>query len=207
MNENINPDYGYSSAGPTWSNHYLWPVLEKILRKQNIQTERVFEVGCGSGATAKFMADMGLDVTGIDPSESGIEIANEAFPELKLHMGSAYDDLASMYGTYPLVVSLEVVEHCYYPREYARTIFNLLDEDGVAIISTPYHAYWKNLAMALAGKWDFHLTALWDGGHIKFFSMDTLTILVKEAGFSDVSFIRVGRIPALAKSMVAVVKK
>ncbi len=59
----------------------------------------------------------------------------------------------------------------------------------------------------MSGKLDSHFTALWDGGHIKFFSMATLTALLKEAGFSDVSFIRVGRIPILAKSMVAIVKK
>ncbi len=130
MNENINQDYGYNSAAPTWSNHYLWPVLTSILREKNIQSGRVFEVGCGSGATAKFMADMGFDVTGIDPSESGISLADEAFSDLKLHTGSAYDDLSSRYGTYPLVVSLEVVEHCFSPREYAKTIFDPLEEGG-----------------------------------------------------------------------------
>jgi 2-polyprenyl-6-hydroxyphenyl methylase/3-demethylubiquinone-9 3-methyltransferase len=54
---------------------------------------------------------------------------------------------------------------------------------------------------------DRHFTALWRGGHIKFFSMETLGQLLKEAGaIKNVRFIRVGRISALAKSMVAVVK-
>jgi 2-polyprenyl-6-hydroxyphenyl methylase/3-demethylubiquinone-9 3-methyltransferase len=65
----------------------------------------------------------------------------------------------------------------------------------------------KNLALAVAGKWDDHLTALWDGGHIKFFSERTLGLLLQEAGFKEISFIRVGRIPPLAKSLVAVVRK
>jgi 2-polyprenyl-6-hydroxyphenyl methylase/3-demethylubiquinone-9 3-methyltransferase len=79
--------------------------------------------------------------------------------------------------------------------------------EGVAVISTPYHGYWKNLAQALTGKMDGHFTALWDHGHIKFWSMRTLGELLREAGFVDVRFERVGRVPALAKSMVAVARK
>lgn len=54
---------------------------------------------------------------------------------------------------------------------------------------------------------DSHFTALWDHGHIKFWSMRTLGKLLQEAGFVDVRFERVGRTPALAKSMIAVARK
>ena len=74
----------------------------------------------------------------------------------------------------------------------------------MAIISTPYHGYWKNLALAITGKMDAHFTALWDHGHIKFWSMKTLSELLYEAGFVNIRFERVGRIPPLAKSMIAV---
>jgi 2-polyprenyl-3-methyl-5-hydroxy-6-metoxy-1,4-benzoquinol methylase len=105
------------------------------------------------------------------------------------------------------VVSLEVVEHCYDPRHFARTLYALVDDGGIAVISTPYHGYLKNLALAVAGKWDDHLGPLWDGGHIKFFSIATLRTLLADAGFRDIRFIRVGRIPPLAKSIVAVASK
>jgi len=100
-----------------------------------------------------------------------------------------------------------VVEHIYFPRKYAATVYDLLEPGCTAIISTPYHGYWKNLVMALSGKLDKHFTALWDHGHIKFWSMDTLGILLTEAGFVDIRFERVGRVPALAKSMIAIAKK
>ena len=149
----------------------------------------------------------GYEVTGIDPSEEGIAIAQEAFPELDLHRGSAYDDLAARFGQFPAVVSLEVVEHVYYPRKYASCVYDLLEENGIAIISTPYHGYWKNLALALTGKMDDHFGPLWTHGHIKFWSRDTLSQLLREAGFRDVAFRRVGRIPPLAKSMIAIATK
>jgi 2-polyprenyl-6-hydroxyphenyl methylase/3-demethylubiquinone-9 3-methyltransferase len=147
--------------------------------------------------------ELGYEVTGIDPSESGIEKANEAFPQLDLSLGTAYDDLAGRFGTFPIVLSLEVIEHCYSPRKFAQTAFDLLDEGGLVVISTPYHGYVKNLALSVLGRWDFHFGALNAGGHIKFFSRQTLGMLLADAGFGEVDFTRVGRIPLLARSMIA----
>jgi hypothetical protein len=61
--------------------------------------------------------------------------------------------------------------------------------------------------LALTGRMDNHFTALWDNGHIKFWSMDTLGELLREAGFVGVRFERVGRILPLAKSMIAIARK
>ena len=108
---------------------------------------------------------------------------------------------------FPIVISLEVVEHVYAPRDYAATLLSLVEPGGVAIVSTPYHGYLKNLALALAGAMDRHFTALWDHGHIKFWSMSTLEQLLREAGFGSIEFHRVGRIPQLAKSMIAVARR
>jgi 2-polyprenyl-6-hydroxyphenyl methylase/3-demethylubiquinone-9 3-methyltransferase len=109
--------------------------------------------------------------------------------------------------TLTVVISLEVVEHLYDPRSYTRNLFSLIEPGGTAIISTPYHGYWKNLALALTGKMDTHFHALWDHGHIKFWSIATMTSLLTEAGFSELRFLRVGRTPMLAKSMIAIARK
>lgn len=153
------------------------------------------------------LSQNGWDVTGADPSKEGIEQAHAAFPTLKLHHGSAYEDLPKKYGQFPVLLSLEVVEHVYAPRQYAETAYDLLCPGGTAIISTPFHGYWKNLTMALIGKMDAHFTALWDHGHIKFWSEKTLSALLTEAGFVEIRYQRVGRIPALAKSMIAIARK
>jgi len=205
--DSINTEYRYNSHEQTWSNQYLWEPLERLVLSERPSEQRIFEVGCGNGATANMLSTHGFTVTAIDSSSSGIEHAKSGYPHLIFEEGSAYDDLADKYGTFPIVVSLEVVEHVFWPRKYAKTIYDLLEPDGVAIISTPYHGYVKNLALALTGKLDFHFTALWDGGHIKFWSMKTLRSLLEEAGFTEIEFIRVGRIPPLAKSMIAVARK
>lgn len=161
------------------------------------------DLGCGGGATAAMVAELGYSVTAVDPSKTGIRVATAAYPAVRFAERSAYDDLSSEFGEFDAVISLEVIEHCYWPRLFAKTILSLLRPGGLAIISTPFHGYWKNLALAIAGKFDTHWSPLWDGGHIKFWSEKTLHALLDEVGLVDVEFQRVGRIPPLAKSMIA----
>lgn len=209
MMETDTTGYRYATAQAGHHHDYLLPTVLKALDGLSPPAggRRLFELGCGNGSMANALSQQGWDVTGVDPSVEGIVQAQNAYPHLKLAEGSAYDDLAGRYGQFPVVLSLEVVEHVYAPRNFARTVFDLLEDGGMAIVSTPYHGYWKNLALALSGKMDAHFTALWDHGHIKFWSMRTLGELLREAGFVDVRFERVGRVPALAKSMIAIVRK
>ena len=209
MNETEISGYRYTHSGLNTSHDILLPAVQRLLDSLNLPPakRRLFELGCGNGSVANVLTQLGWDVTGVDPSTEGIAQAQAAYPELKLATGSAYDDLAGQYDRFPVVLSLEVVEHVYAPRDYARTLFDLLSGGGTAILSTPYHGYWKNLALALTGKMDAHFTALWDHGHIKFWSRRTLSELLREAGFVDIRFERVGRVPALAKSMIAVARK
>lgn len=195
--------YRFGSSLPPHTHSYLWPIVEKIIEGQKPAERRVFDLGCGNGALASHLSETGCEVIGVDPSLDGIKQANEAYPHIKLENGNAYDDLAAKYGLFPVVTSLEVVEHVYAPRQYANTLFSITEPGGVAIVSTPYHGYWKNLALSISGKMDSHFTALWDHGHIKFWSIRTLGILLQEAGFVEIRFYRVGRIPMLAKSMIA----
>ena len=74
--------------------------------------------------------------------------------------------------------------------------------EASSIVTTPYHGYLKNLTIALANKMDYHLSALWEGGHIKFESRRTLAILLREAGYHHLVFTGAGRIPYLWRHMV-----
>jgi 2-polyprenyl-6-hydroxyphenyl methylase/3-demethylubiquinone-9 3-methyltransferase len=209
----VAPGYPWSNAELEHSAEYLLPTVLRELEPLRAAAAsaggrpRLFELGCGNGSFANALARQGWDVTGVDPTAEGIAQANAHYPDLKLSQGSSDDDLAARYGSFPVVTSLEVVEHVYLPTRYAATLFSLIEPGGVAIVSTPYHGYWKNLALALTGRMDSHFTALWDYGHVKFWSIKTLGTLLREAGFVDIRFHRVGHIPPFAKSMVAVARK
>ena len=199
-------EYKYDDPELTFTHAYLFPAVVRMLGQLPAGAP-VFELGCGNGACAAELAKLGYAVTGVDPSEPGIAIANRHFPACKLEVGSSDEDLAARFGTFDALISLEVVEHVYSPRRYVETIDALLRPGGIAVISTPYHGYLKNLALALTNKMDVHFTALWEGGHIKFWSKPTLDALFTGAGFRPEAFARVGRVPQLAKSMVVLYRK
>lgn len=188
---------------------YLLPKLAKIIEAVRTPEgdKKIFDLGCGNGSVAAWLAQKGWKVSGVDLSEEGIARARAAYPHLDLQIGSAYDPLENKYGRFNVVLSLEVIEHLYDPRAFAKNCHDLVLPGGTAILSTPFHGYFKNLAIAISGKSDSHFTALWDNGHIKFWSENTLGALLAEAGFVDIEFHRVGRLPLLAKSMIAVAKR
>jgi 2-polyprenyl-3-methyl-5-hydroxy-6-metoxy-1,4-benzoquinol methylase len=202
-------NYRYSNAEANHTHTYLWSPVFQILGStlKNSKSRHMFDLGCGSGAFANALSSQGFSVSGVDPSPSGIENARKSYPHLQFEVGSTEEDLADRFGKFQAVSSLEVIEHVFAPRQFAKRIFDLLEPGGVAIISTPYNGYLKNLVIAVLGKYDQHYTALWDNGHIKFWSIKTLGQLLTEAGFEDLKFLRVGRIPMLAKSMIAIARK
>ena len=197
--------YSYASeADPSCTGDYLLPAVTRALAGVP-RGARVFEIGCGNGVTAKALARLGYDVTAVDTSVSGIEMARlEGASQCRFEVGSAYDDLAGRFGTFDAVVSLEVVEHLFSPATFARTVKALLAEGAPAVISTPYHGYLKNLALAVMDKWDRHHAPNWEGGHIKFWSRASLREFFESAGLRETAFLRVGRIAPLAKSMIGV---
>ena len=157
-------DYLHARSGLISHHEYLIPALLRELGTLDHAPDRarVFDLGCGNGVVASILASRGYAVTGVDPSSSGIRLCRSRFPGLDLHRGSAYDDLRSKYGQFPIVTSLEVVEHVFAPRKYAATLYELLEPEGTAIVSTPFHGYWKNVALAVSGRMDDHYLPLWD---------------------------------------------
>ena len=199
-------NYGHDSE-PATSDGYLLPKLIDVLGRRTPKGAALFDLGAGNGGAAGKLSSLGYSVVAVEPSPEGVMIARQRFPDLKIDVGSGYDDLRAGYGEFDCVYSLEVVEHVYSPRDFVATAFQLLAPGGTLILSTPYHGYWKNLALALTGKLDNHFTALWDHGHIKFWSHKTLRTLLEEAGFEAVVFEHTGRPMPFAKSMFAIARR
>lgn len=199
--------YKYGDAELNSSHGYLLTKVIADLRRFENDGKRLFDLGCSNGNTAALMARKGWSVTGVDVSEGGIRQAQRRYPDLQLEYGSTHDDLAAKHGTFPIVLSLKVLERVYKPRGYSRTLLSLVEPGAQAILSTPYYCYLKNLALAITGKMDAHFTALWDHGQIKSWSIDTLGQLLREVRFTEHRFKLVGRVPPLAKSMIAIAAK
>ena len=166
---------------------------------------KILDIGCGDAGIAGPLIHAGFQVVGIDPSERGIEIAREKYPTARFETRSVYDPLPSEFrGYFDVVIAVEVIEHLYSPRMLVRAAHAALRNEGTLILTTPYHGYLKNLALAVTGKLDAHFTAGWDGGHIKFWSRRSLTAVLEQERFQVTGFHGAGRMPGLWKSMILV---
>ena len=106
-----------------------------------------------------------------------------------------------------MVITSDVIEHLYRPADLLEAAASLLKPAGHIVVTTPYHGYLKNLALSITGKMDWHFSALDDGGHIKFFSVKTLSELLLRHGFCDLRFSFYGRAPFLWKNMICLARK
>jgi 2-polyprenyl-3-methyl-5-hydroxy-6-metoxy-1,4-benzoquinol methylase len=197
-------DYGFSSAKWSCIHKYLLdPIVQILSRKKD---RKILDIGCGNGWMTNHLIGLGYDVYATDASPTGIEIARMTNPDRFFLQDLTENELPGPLRqmSFNTILSTEVIEHLYAPREYLDFCKKILvaSGGGELILSTPYHGYLKNLVLSLSGQMDRHFTVLWDGGHIKFWSRKTLSGVLTERGFGEVQFTGCGRLPYMWKSMI-----
>lgn len=199
-------EYAYQDSTPVHHHAYLIePLLELLssIKPSSVSKPRILDLGCGNGSLSHLIAMQGYEVVGVEDSESGVNYARQTFPDCHFIHASIYDlPYAELENSFDIVISAEVIEHLLYPRELVRAAQKCLKPNGRLILTTPYHGYLKHLAIALLGKMDVHFNPLWDGGHIKFFSVSTLTELLEKEKYTKIKFKFSGRAPFFWKSML-----
>jgi 2-polyprenyl-3-methyl-5-hydroxy-6-metoxy-1,4-benzoquinol methylase len=196
-------EYLFENAEHDGSHSYLQPSLKELIGDIPAGAV-VMDVGCGNGSMLASFREQNWHLRGIDFSTTGITHARAAFPFIDFMVADGASENFShpLLGKCDLVLTTEVIEHVYLPRRFAKNCFSLLRPGGMLIVTTPHHGYFKNLCLALSGQLDHHFHALWDYGHIKFWSRKTLTTLLEEAGFRGIEFRGSGRMPYCWKSMI-----
>jgi 2-polyprenyl-6-hydroxyphenyl methylase/3-demethylubiquinone-9 3-methyltransferase len=196
-------EYFFRTGEQIESHSYLLSSVRRASRSVGADC-RVVDLGCGNGDLLAALKQPNWLAQGVDLSPTGIAQARLRHHDINFHLREFDDSLVTDLGaaSLDLVISTEVIEHLYTPRELFRIAFQLLRPGGLFVISTPYHGYFQNCALALTGKLDEHFNALTDCGHIKFWSYRTLVKLFQEAGFLEIRFRGAGRLPWLWKSMV-----
>lgn len=208
MSENIVEDYGWSSSNETCSHSYISPEVIKLVKK--LKPKKSIDIGCGNGFLCSQIHKAGYSISGVEYDTSGYKLASSSYSKLNFYNLGVQDDpsiIINNEGLFDLVISTEVIEHLFSPHLLPQFSSKVLNKGGYLIVTTPYHGYLKNLALSILDKWDKHHTALWHGGHIKFWSKSTLSQLLEENGFKTIGFVGVGRAPYLWKSMILVAQK
>lgn len=185
--------HDYSIPDPPHQAMYLSFIVQE-LHKAGAKT--ILDVGCGDGNFAGSLVSKGFETYGIDLAEGGINKAKVNHSRAQFSVASAYDDFSSVFPgitQFDAVISVEVIEHLYSPRDFVRSARHAIKPGGLVIVTTPYWGYLKNVALAVTNRIDRSLTALWDGGHIKHWSRKTLVTLFEEQDFELINFYGAGR--------------
>ena len=188
--------------------HNIVHKIEKILAKFKPLNLSHLDVGCGNGAITKQITNFFKSTHGIDTSKQGINFANQIrdIPNTNFSCESV-DDLINKNKKFQFVSSFEVIEHVYDPFHFINSLYHVTEDNGYVLISTPYHGYLKNLLISLLNLNDKHYTVLWPHGHIKFFSVNSLTNLINRYKFEIQSINYSGRIYPFSHSMIFLLKK
>jgi 2-polyprenyl-3-methyl-5-hydroxy-6-metoxy-1,4-benzoquinol methylase len=209
---NVLADWGDGAPGPMngESGRGLSDLLVETIGGM-ADARRVCDLGCGNGFLAARLGGLGREVVGVDASQRLLRVAetNYASPSVRFKYGVFGPELSGELlaeGPFDLVVSVDVIEHLFRPISLLETAAAILKPGGIMIVCTPYHGYLKNLAISVYGGWDSHFGVHWDGGHVKFFSVRTLSAMVGRA-FEVERFAYFGRVPGLWKNMICIARK
>lgn len=199
--------YGYQNASPSHFRQYLLAPLDRAIAGRRWPSPaRALDYGCGNGWFAGWLASKHFSTVGVDISESGVELARRTVPSVEFSSDISIENLKRL-GPFDLVTCIEVIAHCFTPSSDLEKMFACLRPGGTLVLSTPYHGYLKNLAMAVTGKLESHLDTSWSGAYVHFFTPRSISKLVVQAGFRDIALARAGRIAPLAKAMILTCSK
>ena len=191
----------WSAKGPMGQLHRLNPVRMAFIRDQAcahfsgreplkplpLAGLHVLDIGCGGGILCEPLTRLGADVTGIDPGDNNIGIAQAHAAQSGLEIdyrAVTAEALAAAGGHYDIVLAMEVVEHVTDMPGFVATACSLVRPGGLLFAATINRTL-KSFALAIVGA-EYVLRWLPSGTHNwqQFVTPEELARPVRRAGLS-----------------------
>lgn len=147
-----------------------------LCRKYNVKMDSILEVGAGFGTFCiEIRAEKLFEhVIGVEPTpdlaescrRKGIEIIELPLEKIEFPDNALFD----------VVVSFEVIEHLFSPREFFSHIFRLLKPGGIVILSCPNG---RGFEVETLGP----LSDTIDHEHLNYFNPNSISMLLDSCGF------------------------
>jgi methionine biosynthesis protein MetW len=161
---------------------------------------RVLDLGCGAGGLLARLAGHAGYRAGVELSATAAAEASRVADEVvNLPLDA---ELPFAGESFDVVVCADVLEHVAEPAAALATAARLCRTGGAVVISVPNVAYWQARLRLLRGVWRYEPTGLFDSGHLRFLTRDTLLELVGGAGLA-VERLEPARVPGLAPHVLA----
>ena len=161
-------------------------LADKLLLNSN---DRVLDIGCGWGSLSRHFADHhDCKVKGVSLSEEQIKYCNEQLKksDKKENLSYSLQDYRDEENSYTKIVSVGMFEHVGKPfyKTYFKKIYNLLSDDGIAVVHTIGNIRVPKMTPAFIRKYIF------PGGYIP--SLSEVMPAVEKSGLiiSDIEVLR-----------------
>jgi SAM-dependent methyltransferase len=156
---------------------------------------RALEVGCGSGATLRWLTETKAitNTVGIEISPVAAQLAKEQVQEVYC-MNFERDAIPANLGVFDLVLCLDVLEHMVDPwAAVSRLVSNHLQPGGTIIISLPNVRHYSVVFPLLTkGVWPYEDAGLLDRTHLRFFTRSSAMELLSGIGLSHPRYMATG---------------
>jgi SAM-dependent methyltransferase len=159
--------------------------------------DRVLDLGCGDGRFTAELARIGAVPVGVDIAEAALERARAGHPDLDFRLAPIDGPLPFNDVSFDVVWTSEVVEHVADTARWLSEVRRVLVPHGRLVLTTPSHG---RLRVALSG-----IEAFSDplGDHLHLYTRASLTALLAEFGFDEISVRTAGGPPFLRRLLLA----
>lgn len=141
---------------------------------------RVLDVGCGTGQLGALLRERGHEVT-------GVELVPGACEGARLRLDCVWNldieaDPLPPDSAFDAIVLADVLEHFIDPWRVLRELVCHLAPGGVVVASVPNVQNGDVIWRLVRGRWDYRERGILDVGHLRFFTLDSITRLFQDAG-------------------------
>lgn len=167
-------------------------LLQEYARKEAGNVH--LDIGCGFGAIAPHINDLGLHYVGVDLDPEAIAyLSNAGFEAHVVELtreDAIFSNLSAILAGRKLssITILDTLEHVYAPLDVMRAIRRLIGADPVPlVISVPNVTHVENVAKMVVGRFEYTVDGLLDRTHVIDFSHHTLERMTRQAGLVEIA--------------------
>lgn len=178
------PD-GYAGSlerGEAASQYRSEVITDLLLAAEHVdRDDTIVDAGCGYGVLLRRLENAGFsDALGVEAIPSAVSRLRES--GVRVLQGDLEEGVEELQGAEAdVVVCSEVIEHLYDPAGAIREMRTWLGASGRLVVSVPNEYRLGQRLRMLAGRPIADVSLV--GGHIKFFSWDSLSQMLADSGF------------------------
>jgi 2-polyprenyl-3-methyl-5-hydroxy-6-metoxy-1,4-benzoquinol methylase len=185
----IGGDYQYRALTEGNAVQRFWHLTKQISIERFLppgRSDRVLDVGCGSGVISAFLAGRAAEVLGLDGNDAAVAFARRQFQAPNLRFEQALvDESFETEAPIDKIYCLELIEHIYQEqtRKMLKSFLSMLVEGGRVFVTTPnYSSLWPVIEWLMDR---FGLAPPMEGHqHVERYSPEKLRGLCEAAGFT-----------------------